>query len=143
MMESSFQAAGLWGLFGSGFISSTLLPGGSEILLGWMLSQQSHTPWLLVLVATLGNTLGGLVTWGMGYWVAIRFPARALTDKHRRAQDWLQRFGPLGLLLSWLPIVGDPLCFVGGWLRLAFPLCLIFILLGKAARYALLAGIIA
>lgn len=104
------------------------------------MEQGRHAPWLLVAVATLGNSLGGLVTWGMGYWVARRFPLRRLSPRQQRARDWLQRHGTPALLLSWLPLIGDPLCFIGGWLRLGFPLSTLMIALGKALRYGALAA---
>ena len=132
----------LWGLFSSGFIASTLLPGGSELLLVYLLQQGEYSPQILVLVATLGNSLGGLVTWGMGFWVARRWPLKELSERQQQARDWLRRYGAPALLLSWLPLIGDPLCFISGWLRQHFWLCALLITLGKAARYAVLAWLI-
>ncbi|MEH6472376.1 MAG: YqaA family protein [Halopseudomonas sp.] len=129
----------LWGLFTSGFISSTLLPGGSELLLLYLLDQGDQPWWQLVAVVTLGNTLGGLVTWGMGYWVAYRFPLKSLSPRQQQARNWFHRYGSPVLLLSWLPLIGDPLCFISGWLKQRFWLCLLFIGLGKVGRYLLLA----
>jgi len=127
----------LTALFVSGFISATLFPGGSEALFIWMLQQQSHEHWLLWGAVSAGNALGGIVTLLMGLVLAWRFPLRR-PDKpwQKRALGWLERFGPWALLLSWLPLVGDPLCFVAGWLRLNFLLSLLMITLGKAIRYA-------
>ena len=128
----------LWGLFGSGFISSTLLPGGSELLLLYLLDQGAYPLWQLLGAVTLGNVLGGLVTWGMGYWVRYRFPLRALSKRQQQAHDRIQRYGAPMLLLSWLPLIGDPLCFISGWLKQRFWLALLCIGLGKAGRYLLL-----
>ena len=127
----------LTALFVSGFISATLFPGGSEALFVWMLQQQSHSQWLLWGAVSAGNALGGIFTLAMGLWLAIRFPLRR-PDKpwQQKAMAWLDRFGPWALLLSWLPVVGDPLCFAAGWLRLNFIFCLLMITLGKAVRYA-------
>jgi membrane protein YqaA with SNARE-associated domain len=130
----------LWGLFSSGFISSTLLPGGSELLLLYLLDQQQQSVWLLLAVVTLGNSLGGVVTWGMGYWVYQRFPTRNLSPRQQQAQRWFSRYGAPVLLLSWLPLIGDPLCFISGWLRQRFVLCVLLIVVGKAVRYLLLAS---
>ncbi|GAA0693680.1 YqaA family protein [Marinobacterium maritimum] len=130
------------GLFFSALISSTLLPGGSEVLLAWLVSEAQHSIWLLWGSATAGNVLGSLLTWGMGYWIAGRYPLKALDKpQHRRARRWLEHYGPLGLLLAWLPIIGDPLCLVAGWLRIGFVASLIMITLGKALRYAVVIGL--
>jgi len=130
------------GLFLSALVSSTLLPGGSEALLAWLVASGEHPLWLLLLMATVGNVLGSLITWGMGYWVAHRFPLRALDKpEHQRARHWIERYGALVLLLAWLPVVGDPLCFVAGWLRVNLFASLVAITLGKLLRYAVIIGI--
>ncbi|WP_027857103.1 YqaA family protein [Marinobacterium jannaschii] len=131
------MSGSLAALFVSGFISATLFPGGSEALFIWMLQQPDYTGWQLWGAVSAGNALGGIVTLLMGLWLAARYPLRA-PDKRwqKQAFGWLQRFGPWALLLSWLPLVGDPLCFVAGWLRLNFIFCLLMITLGKAIRYA-------
>ncbi|PSL15827.1 membrane protein YqaA with SNARE-associated domain [Marinobacterium halophilum] len=130
------------GLFFSALISSTLLPGGSEALLAWLVAQASHPLWLLWLSATAGNVLGSVLTWGLGYWLARRYPLQALDKpQHQRAKRWLERYGPAGLLLAWLPLIGDPLCLMAGWLRLGFMASLVAITLGKALRYAVVIGV--
>ena len=132
-------SAGLWSLFASAFISSTLLPGGSEALLLYLASQTGHSSLVLLLVATLGNTLGGLTTYGLGWWVAKRFPGKVLDEKkHQRALQRTRRYGSPVLLLSWLPVIGDPLCFVAGWLKINLFKAFLFIAIGKAGRYAAL-----
>lgn len=129
----------LWGLFLSAFVSSTLFPGGSEVVLGVLAAERHYDPWLLLAIASLGNTLGALTTWLLGYWLARRFPPeRHLSTNRQRAVAWLRRWGSPALLLSWLPVVGDPLCFAAGFLRLPFLASLLFIALGKAARYAVI-----
>jgi len=127
----------LWGLFLSAFISSTLFPGGSEVALGVLAANRTHAPGLLLAVASVGNTLGALTTWLLGWLVARGLPPeKHLTEPRRRALDRVRRFGSPVLLLSWLPVVGDPLCFAAGALRLPFPASVLFIALGKTARYA-------
>jgi membrane protein YqaA with SNARE-associated domain len=77
----------------------------------------------------------------MGFWLAHRFPLRALDKpEHHRARRWIERYGALVLLLAWLPVVGDPLCFVAGWLRVNLLASLLTITLGKALRYAVIIG---
>lgn len=128
--------ATLLGLFLSGLISATLLPGGSEALFGYMLYQDSFAALPLFLAVTSGNALGGVITFFMGWFLAARYPLKTLKKPQQvRAQRWLERWGPFALLLSWLPLVGDPLCFIAGWLRGRLWLSMLMILLGKAARY--------
>ena len=129
----------LWGLFLSAFVSSTLFPGGSEVVLGVLAAEKHHGPGLLLAVASLGNTLGALTTWLLGYWLARRFPPEErLAEKRRQALARVRRWGSPALLLSWLPVAGDPLCFAAGFLRLPFLASLLFIALGKTARYAVI-----
>jgi membrane protein YqaA with SNARE-associated domain len=133
--------AGLWGLFVSAFVSSTLLPGGSEAVLAYLAGGGHYSSTSLLVVATLGNTLGGMTSWGLGRLLAIRFPFKTLEEpKHRRALHQLQRWGSPALLFSWLPIVGDPLCVAAGWLKVHPLLSLSFIGLGKGLRYLLILG---
>jgi len=128
----------LWGLFLSSFISSTLLPGGSELLLLYLAGQGVHDSLLLWGIATLGNSLGGMTSWGVGLLLAWRFPFSGLSRQRRRAVARMRRLGLPALLLSWLPVIGDPLCVAAGWLRIHWMTALGLIALGKGARYAVL-----
>ena len=132
-------SGGPLGLFVGSFLASTLLPGGSEALLAWELQQNPDAATLLWTVATLGNTLGGLSSWLIGWWLARRFPARDLDDqRQRRAVQRVARYGSPVLLLSWLPVIGDPLCLAAGWSGVRLLPATLFILTGKAVRYAAL-----
>ena len=134
-----FEELSLWALFISSFISSTILPGGSEVLLGILLSQQLYEPYQLLIVASLGNTLGGITSWVLGWWIAKYYPAKRLVKaEHQRALQRVQKWGVFSLLLSWLPIIGDPLCVAAGWLRINFVWSVIMIALGKTFRYTLI-----
>jgi membrane protein YqaA with SNARE-associated domain len=129
----------LWGLFISSFISSTLFPGGSEAVLAYLSSEQQHAKWLLLLVATTGNTLGGMTSWGIGWLIAKKYPTRQLLKPgHEDAIERIKKYGSPILLLSWLPVIGDPLCVAAGWLRVHWLLALVFIGVGKAARYGVI-----
>ena len=128
----------LWGLFLSAFISSTLLPGGSEAVLVLLAAESAGDKLVLLAVATLGNTLGGMSSWALGRFIAWRFPARRFAAREQRAIARLQHWGSPALLLSWLPVVGDPLCLAAGWLRIHWLPSLVFIAVGKAGRYAVL-----
>ncbi|HEB95398.1 MAG TPA: DedA family protein [Sedimenticola thiotaurini] len=133
------EAAVLWGIFGSGFLAATLLPGGSEATLAYALNQSLAPVTALWAAATLGNTLGGLSSWVIGWWLNRRFPGHGLhRPEHRRALQRIQRYGSPLLLLSWLPLVGDPLCVAAGWAGIRLAPATLFIALGKGARYALL-----
>jgi membrane protein YqaA with SNARE-associated domain len=127
---------GLSTVFIVAFVSATLLPLGSEPAVFGLIKLNPDMFWPAVLVATAGNTLGGAVTWWMGYGAERAYE----TVKHHkppnaRALRWLERWGAKGCLLSWLPIVGDPLCAVAGWLKLPFWPCVFYMGIGKFARY--------
>lgn len=133
-----FSDSALWVLFFSGFLSATLLPGGSEAGLIATLSLNQYSVSIVILVATLGNTLGGLTN----YWLGLWLPNRTQNEKHgHKALLWLNKYGYWSLFFSWLPIIGDPLCLAAGWLRFKFWPCFWLILLGKGIRYSLLAAI--
>lgn len=130
------------GLFIGSFLASTLLPGGSEAMLLWELQQAPEQTLLLWGVASLGNTLGGLSSWLIGWWLARRFPQRGLKDaRQQQALQRMARYGSPLLLLSWLPVIGDPLCLAAGWSDVRFIPAALFIGIGKAIRYGVLLGI--
>lgn len=127
-------------LFITGFIAATLFPASSELLLLALL-QQGYQPFLLWLVATTGNMLGSCVNWWLGKqlrrfqhkrWFPVSEPQLA------RAERLFLRYGRWSLLLSWLPIIGDPLTMVAGVLKVPFPIFLLLVALGKALRYGIL-----
>ncbi|MBS0427176.1 MAG: DedA family protein [Proteobacteria bacterium] len=126
---------GLSTLFIVAFISATLLPLGSEPALFGLLKLNPDMFWPAILVATAGNTLGGAVDWWMGYGAHKVADKYAHSKHHMRVLAWLEKLGPKACLLSWLPVVGDPLCAVAGWLRLSFWPCLVYMAIGKFARY--------
>lgn len=133
---------GLSTLFLIAFASATLLPMGSEPALFGLLKLNPDLFWPAVLVATAGNTLGGAVSWAMG-WGSHRLVDKVRhSDTHLRALDWLERIGPKACLLSWLPAIGDPLCAVAGWLRLPFWPCLFYMAIGKFARYVTMTAVL-
>ena len=124
-------------LFSSSFLSATLLPGNSEILLVGLLTAGSASPLLLVVAASFGNTLGGITNIIIGRLLPKLKPQRGLDT----ALGWLNRFGPAALLLSWLPVVGDVLCVLAGWLRMPWGPVVFFLLVGKSVRYVVLTAI--
>ena len=135
-----FEDIGLWGLFFSAFISSTLAPGGSEAVLAYMVSEAKHSIPNLLAVASVGNTLGALTTWGLGSLAARKYPMqRLLSEKQQKNIDTVKKWGEFALLFSWLPVIGDGLCFAGGWLKMPLLLSSAAIAIGKVIRYAFVA----
>jgi len=131
---------GIWTLFLSAFISSTIAPGGSEAVLAYMVSERNDQVEFLVIVATIGNTLGAMTTWGLGVLAAKKFPvAGLLSEKKQKALNIVKARGLWVLLFSWLPLIGDALCFAGGWLKCPLLPAVLLILAGKFGRYALIA----
>lgn len=129
---------GLSTVFVVSLVSATLLPLGSEFAVFGLLKLNPDLFWPTMLVATAGNTIGGAITWWMGYGVERAYEHMS----HRkpaelRALRWLERFGPKACLLSWLPGVGDPLCAVAGWLRFPFWPCVLYMAIGKFLRYVM------
>ena len=133
------SGAGLIGLFISAFVSSSLLPGGSEAILLLMASSGSYSLISLLIVATLGNTLGGMSSWIIGYYSAVWINKRySQSASWQRAMQRVQRYGAPVLFFSWLPVIGDPLCVAAGYARCNPWASALFILIGKCARYAVL-----
>lgn len=126
---------GLSTVFVVAFVSATLLPMGSEPAVFGLVKLSPELFWPAILVATAGNTLGGAVTWWMGYGAEKAYERVKHHPSEARALQWLKRFGAKACLLSWLPVVGDPLCAVAGWLRLPFWPCVLYMAIGKFARY--------
>jgi membrane protein YqaA with SNARE-associated domain len=129
------NAIELWGLFGSAFLSATLLPGSSEVLLAYLVTTSSQSLILLLVIATAGNSLGGFTSYWLGRFLAHRYPQQSLRQKHQLAITRIQQWGGLSLLLSWVPIIGDPLCVAAGYLKLNPILAIFLLTLGKVARY--------
>lgn len=123
------SGTGLAALFASAFVSATVLPGNSEIVLVAVLRAFPERSVEAILLATLGNTLGGLTTYGVGRLI----PRRKAADA--RSLAWVRRYGAVALLLSWVPIVGDALCAAAGWLRVPLWSSALALLLGKLVRY--------
>lgn len=131
-------------LFLSAFGAATFLPLQSEALLVGLLINGAHPPWALILVATCGNVLGSVVNWLLGryleHWRGRRwFPlSQAQLDK---AQASYHRYGRWSLLLSWMPLIGDPLTAVAGIMREPLWSFVLIVSIAKAGRYLVVAGI--
>ena len=121
----------LWGLFLSSLLGATLLPGGSEFVLLGVLNLHPELLWPALIIGTLGNTLGGMITFGMGY-------VLPQTQQLKHVEK-LRRYGTAALLLAWAPVIGDALCLTAGWLRLNLWYAALYMALGKFLRYYLIA----
>ncbi len=131
------------GLFASAFLAATILPLSSEAVLAGLLAVRAGETALLLTVATLANTLGSVVNWGLGRLIE-RYRGRPWfpvgPERYARAETQFRRYGLWSLLFAWLPVVGDPLTVVAGALRTPLLPFVILVGLGKAARYAAIAA---
>ena len=131
--------AGLWGLAASAFLSATILPGNSEIVLLGVLAKYPSLFWQCIVVATIANTAGGMTSYLIGRLIPQRDGA-TLKAAQQRALSWMREHGEWALLLSWVPLIGDALCVAAGWLRIHAGLVLAALAIGKCARYLAVAG---
>ena len=125
------DTASLYTLFISSFLAATLLPGGSEAALFAVLKTYPEMLWSALIIATIGNTLGDMVTFGMG-WLLPQTQRLKHVEKMRH-------HGTPALLLAWVPLIGDALCLAAGWLRLSWWQAALFMASGKFARYWVIA----
>lgn len=131
-------------LFLSALAAATLLPLQSEAVLVVLLLGGAHTTWVLLAVATFGNVVGSWINWLLGrslehYRQRRWFPVSEA--RLQQAQAWYARYGRWSLLLSWMPVIGDPLTLVAGVMREPLWRFLLIVTVAKAARYAVLAAI--
>jgi membrane protein YqaA with SNARE-associated domain len=122
----------LWGLFTASFMAATLLPGGSEAIFLGVLNAYPENLWPALAIAAIGNTLGGMVTFGMGWMLPH--------TRQPRHVDKVRKHGSPALLLAWVPLIGDALCLTAGWLRLDPWHSALFMAIGKLARYGAIAA---
>ena len=125
-------------LFSISFLAATVLPFSSELTLAGLISTSNYDNLLLLVVASFGNVLGSVFNWSLGFY------SRNLSTKKwfpfkktqiERSSKWFSKFGKWSLLFAWLPIVGDPLTFVAGLLRVRFLDFIILVAIGKVSRY--------
>ena len=133
------------GLFVSAFLAATVLPFYSEVTLGYLLYENPSTWFILWVVATAGNTLGSACNAAMGRGL-IHFQDRKWfpfkPDQLQRAQDQFNRYGLWCLLLAWMPVIGDPLTFIAGTMRVHWLPFFILVFFGKGIRYALVIALL-
>jgi len=129
-------------LFFSALIAATVFPAQSEMVLVYLVQQAAHPVWALVVVASIGNVLGSVINYALGYSVH-RFKDRrwfpASPKQMDRAQAFYAKWGRYSLLASWVPIIGDPITVVAGVLRDRFLVFLLLVAIAKSGRYVVLA----
>ena len=125
---------GLASVFIISFLSATLLPLGSEPAVFAVVKADNALFWPVMVLATIGNTLGGVVDYWLGLAAKVSFAKQRKTVWF----GWIERFGAKALLLAWLPAIGDPICALAGWLRLPFWPCVFYMAAGKFLRYVLM-----
>jgi len=125
-------------LFIISFLAATILPFSSELTLAGLVATSNYDNLLLLIVASLGNVLGSVINWILGFY------SRKLSKKKwfpfkdeqiEKSSKWFNKFGRWSLLFSWVPIIGDPLTLAAGLLRVKFVEFLILVTIGKVSRY--------
>lgn len=127
----SLPEVGLSSVFLVSLVSATLLPMGSEPAVFAVVKISPEITWTVIAVATFGNTIGGMIDYWMGYGAKQAFAP----ERQRHWFGWLERFGAKAMLMAWLPIVGDPICTLAGWLKLPFWPSVFYMAIGKFLRY--------
>lgn len=122
---------GLLSVFFVSLISATLLPLGSEPAVFAVVKANADLFWPAIIVGTVGNTLGGLIDYWIGYGARQAFAK----ERSSRWFQWMERHGAKTMLISWLPGIGDPICTLAGWQRLPFWSCAGYMAIGKFLRY--------
>ena len=125
-------------LFFISFLAATVLPFSSELTLAGLISTSNYDNLLLLVVASFGNVLGSVFNWSLGFYSRNLSTKKWFPFKEtqiERSSKWFSKFGKWSLLFAWLPIVGDPLTFVAGLLRIRFLDFIILVAIGKVSRY--------
>jgi membrane protein YqaA with SNARE-associated domain len=130
---SSFSELGYLGLFVSSFLSATILPLSSEVVLALIVAS-GYDSFYMLLVATTVNVLGSVVNYFLGYYLATRWIDKKST-KLEKAQERFEKYGLPSLLFAWVPIVGDPLTVIAGVFRVSFLWFIALVTIGKLGRY--------
>ena len=142
MQALALPEYGLSTVFVVAFVSATLLPLGSEPAVFGLIKLNPSLFWPAILVATAGNTLGGMLSWWMGLGANKVVDHYRHSSTHLCALRWLERLGPRACFFSFLPIVGDPLCAVAGWLRMPLLPCTAYMAAGKFLRYLVMTAVL-
>ena len=125
-------------LFLISFLAATIFPLSSELTLAGLLSTENYSSFVLIGVASLGNILGSVFNWLLGFYLLKYINRKWFPFKGHQIKYASKQFKKLGiwsLLFSWVPVIGDPLTFIAGILKVNFLLFLILVAVGKFSRY--------
>lgn len=139
-----FTEFGYFGLFVAAFLAATILPLSSEVVLSGLLLG-GFNPMALVCFATIGNVLGSVTNYALGYWASLSVIKRWLKlseDEFIQAEQRFKKYGLLSLLFAWVPIIGDPLTVIAGVLRIRLLWFVMLVTIGKLLRYIVISTII-
>ena len=120
------------------FLAATILPLSSELVLVSQLQTNEHNSFMLIATASLGNISGSIFNWLLGFYLFKYIKKKCFPFKENQVNTAARRFRKFGvwsLLFAWVPIIGDPLTFVAGILRINFLLFLVLVTVGKISRY--------
>lgn len=138
-----FQNLGLWGLFLGCLLSATIIPFSSEALVTGALLLD-YSPWTVILIATLGNTIGGMTCFLLGWlckWSWIERFLKVKEETMAKAHQKVEKYGSFAALLAWIPIIGDPIALAMGVMRTRVVPTTVFMFIGKGLRYMVVAGL--
>jgi membrane protein YqaA with SNARE-associated domain len=134
---------GLWGLFLGCLLSATIIPFSSEALVTGALLLD-YSPWTVILVATLGNTIGGMTCYLLGWlckWSWIERFLKVKEETLAKAHQKVEKYGSFAALLTWIPIIGDPIALAMGLMRTRVVPTTLLMFIGKGLRYMAVAGL--
>ena len=140
----SLSEFGYVGLFTAAFLAATILPLSSEVVLSALLLS-GLSPATLVITATVGNVLGSLVNYALGYWgglLLVKKWLRMSEEAFVRAEQRFVKYGLFSLLFAWVPIIGDPLTVVAGVLRVRLRWFIVLVAVGKWLRYVVISDMV-
>ena len=129
---------GLTTVFVVSLVSATLIPLGSEPAVFGLVKLNPELFWPAILVATAGNALGGAINWWMGFGAKRAYENYKHSSVQAKALAWLEKLGPKACFFAFLPIIGDPLATIAGWLKLSFWQCFLWGTAGKFLRYVVM-----
>jgi membrane protein YqaA with SNARE-associated domain len=125
-------------LFAISFLAATILPFSSELTLAGLIATSNYDNLLLLIFASLGNVLGSIVNWALGFYSRNLTTKKWFPFKDKQIENsskWFSKTGKWSLLFAWVPIIGDPLTLVAGLLRVKFIEFIILVTIGKVSRY--------
>jgi len=136
---------GYLSLFSFSFLAATILPFSSEVILATLLATENYNRFLLLFFASFGNILGSSFNWVLGVW-SLKFQNKSWFPFKKKqidnASNWFNKYGKWSLLFAWVPVIGDPLTYIAGTMKIKFIVFLVLVSIGKIARYLFISFLI-